>query len=78
MISIKPCRNLVMLRLYCRPEDAKYSPSDCVYRDMDMRKVLSTARIVVHKSITTFQHLRHDVYNELSDLETVAGVKVTT
>ena len=41
-----------------------------------MKKVIESAKPLLHRSIVTFTNLRQDLFQEISEAEQMAGVKV--
>ena len=53
------------------------SALDALRRDCDLKSMLAKAQAASHKQIVTFQQLRDEVYNELCNVDQVAGIKWT-
>ncbi|XP_028410521.1 twinkle protein, mitochondrial-like [Dendronephthya gigantea] len=53
------------------------SALDALRRGCDLKSMLSGAQAASHKQIVTFQQLRDEVYNELCNVDQVAGIKWT-
>ncbi|CAB4028443.1 Hypothetical predicted protein, partial [Paramuricea clavata] len=51
------------------------SALDALRRGCDLKLMLSEAQAASHKQIVTFQQLRDEVYNELCNVDQVAGIK---
>lgn len=58
-----------------RPNVLKFMPLDVLQCDRDMKKILSEACLIGHKSILTFENLRPEVLAEFAHYKQVAGVQ---
>ena len=76
--TFPPCYLLLCNKLqsYFRPDETHPSPLVALNHGLKLKSILRDAQPVQHKSITSFRHLRDDVFNELVQAEQVSGVKV--
>ncbi|KAG1680643.1 Twinkle protein, mitochondrial [Nymphon striatum] len=55
--------------------DDQPRPVQALHKGLSLVKILNKIEPVKHPSITSFRYLRNDVYDELKNVESVAGVK---
>uniref|UniRef100_T1JJG6 DNA 5'-3' helicase n=1 Tax=Strigamia maritima TaxID=126957 RepID=T1JJG6_STRMM len=60
---------------FIRPKQENLAPLEAMKNNLDLTTILKDVHAVGHKSITSFQALRNEVFTELSQTEQVAGVK---
>ncbi|XP_066581681.1 mitochondrial DNA helicase [Prorops nasuta] len=60
---------------FIHPTANQPRPTVAAAKGYDLNKIIKNAQPVCHKFITTFQHLRQDVFSELYNFEKVQGIK---
>ena len=62
--------------MYSRPDRENSNAYQCLMKGRKLKDILSKKSDMVHKAIIDFSKLRRDVYTEISQEKTVAGIQV--
>lgn len=60
---------------FVRPTEDQPTPYQAVQRSIGIKPILSSAKPILHKAITTFNSLRQDVLSDLQNMDKVEGIK---
>lgn len=60
---------------FVRPTDNQPTPYQAIQQSLRIQSILSNAKPILHKAITTFKSLRQDVLSDLQNIDKVQGIK---
>lgn len=60
---------------FVRPTESQPTPYNAIQHSIAIKTILSSAKPILHRAITTFKSLRQDVLSDLQNIDKVEGIK---